>query len=85
LNHRVIAIPQAPRHQAVATELSNHHGSSQSKVALSTGTRQDERRDEEPVILQLPTVSRAERLARLRARLSKVDVEAIRQRTTVAK
>ena len=51
-----------------------------SKVALSTGTMQDERRDEEPVILQMPTVSRAERLARLRARLAKVDVEVIRQR-----
>jgi hypothetical protein len=51
-----------------------------SKVALSTGTGQEEQRNEGPVILQIPTVSRAERLARLRARLAKVDVDAIRQR-----
>jgi hypothetical protein len=51
-----------------------------SKVALSMGTREDERGGEEPEVLQMPTVSRAERLARLRARLAKVDVVAIRQR-----
>jgi hypothetical protein len=49
------------------------------KVVLNTGTKADERRDGEPVILQMPTVNRAERLARLRARLAKVDVDAIRQ------
>ena len=54
------------------------------KVALGTGTGEDERRVEEPVILQMPTVSRAERLARLRARLAMVDVEAIRQRGRIA-
>jgi len=55
-----------------------------SKVALSMGTKEGERRDEEPVMLQMPTVSRAERLARLRARLAKVDVDAIRQRGSLA-
>ena len=40
-----------------------------SKVALNTGVTQDERCGDEPVILQIP-VSRAERLARLRARLA---------------
>jgi hypothetical protein len=48
-----------------------------SKVALTTGTRQDERRDEEPIILQMPTESRNERLARLRARLARVNVPAL--------
>jgi hypothetical protein len=52
------------------------------KVALST--RQDEWRGEEPIILQMPTVSRAERLARLRARLARVYVDAIRQWGRVA-
>ena len=52
--------------------------------ALSTGTMQEERRGEGPVILPMPTVNRAERLARLRARLAKVDVEAIRQHGRMA-
>jgi tetratricopeptide (TPR) repeat protein len=46
-----------------------------SKVAL-TDTQQEKRCDQEPVILQMPTVSRVERLATLRARLAKVDVQA---------
>jgi hypothetical protein len=36
-------------------------------------------RQEEPVILPMPGVSRAERLARLRARLARVDVEGLRK------
>jgi hypothetical protein len=68
----------------VVTELSNRHGSSRSEVAPGTGTKQEERRDQEPVILQMPSVSRAERLARPRARLVMVDVDLIRQRGAMA-